>query len=46
MVAVSFVLGVLMNLGIGNFAPTLILISLLGMDPKAAFPIAIPAVFP
>ena len=38
-VAVSFVLGVLMNLGIGNFAPTLILISLLGMDPKAAFPI-------
>ena len=38
-VAVSFVLGVLMNLGIGNFAPTLILISLLGMDPRAAFPI-------
>jgi uncharacterized membrane protein YfcA len=38
-VAVSFVLGVLMNLGIGNFAPTLILISLLGMNPKAAFPI-------
>jgi uncharacterized membrane protein YfcA len=38
-VAVSFVLGVLMNLGIGNFAPTLILISLMGMDPRAAFPI-------
>ena len=38
-VAVSFGLGVLMNLGIGNFAPTLILISLLGMDPRAAFPI-------
>ena len=38
-VAVSFVLGVLMNLGVGNFAPTLILISLLGMDPRAAFPI-------
>ena len=38
-VAISFVLGVLMNLGIGNFAPTLILISLLGMDPRAAFPI-------
>ena len=38
-VAVSLVLGVLMNLGIGNFAPTLILISLLGMDPRAAFPI-------
>ncbi|MGZ3378173.1 MAG: permease [Phenylobacterium sp.] len=38
-VVVSFVLGVLMNLGIGNFAPTLILISLLDMNPKAAFPI-------
>jgi uncharacterized membrane protein YfcA len=38
-VAVSFLLGVLMNLGIGNFAPTLILVSLLGMDPRAAFPI-------
>jgi uncharacterized membrane protein YfcA len=38
-VAVSFLLGVLMNLGVGNFAPTLILISLLGMDPRAAFPI-------
>ncbi len=38
-VGVSFGLGVLMNLGIGNFAPTLILISLLGMDPRAAFPI-------
>jgi uncharacterized membrane protein YfcA len=38
-VAASFVLGVLMNLGIGNYAPTLILVSLLGMDPRAAFPI-------
>jgi len=38
-VAASFGFGVLMNLGIGNFAPTLILVSLLGMDPRAAFPI-------
>jgi uncharacterized membrane protein YfcA len=38
-VAVSFILGVLMNLGIGNYAPTLVLVSLLGMDPHAAFPI-------
>jgi uncharacterized membrane protein YfcA len=38
-VAASFALGILMNLGIGNFAPTLILVSLLGMDPRAAFPI-------
>src|ERR1700735_3757717 len=38
-VAASFVFGILMNLGVGNFAPTLILVSLLGMDPRAAFPI-------
>jgi len=38
-VAASFGLGILMNLGIGNFAPTLMLVSLLGMDPRAAFPI-------
>lgn len=38
-VAASFFFGILMNLGIGNFAPTLILISLLGLDPRAAFPI-------
>ncbi|THD62180.1 sulfite exporter TauE/SafE family protein [Phenylobacterium sp.] len=38
-VAASFVFGSLMNLGVGNFAPTLILVSLLGMDPRAAFPI-------
>ncbi len=35
----SFGFGVLINLGIGNFAPTLVLVSLLGMDPRAAFPI-------
>jgi hypothetical protein len=28
-----------MMLGIGYYAPCLIMISLLGMDPKAAFPI-------
>jgi uncharacterized membrane protein YfcA len=38
-VGASFLLGVLINLGIGNFAPTLVLVSLLGMDPRAAFPI-------
>lgn len=38
-VAASFVLGVLVNLGVGNFAPTLVLVSLLGMDPHAAFPL-------
>lgn len=35
----SFALGILTNLGIGSFAPTLIVLSLLGMDPLAAFPI-------
>ena len=35
----NLVLGALMTLGIGLYAPCLIMISLLGMDPKAAFPI-------
>jgi len=38
-VGVNFVLGALMTLGIGLYAPCMILVSLLGMDPKAAFPI-------
>ncbi|HEX5217359.1 MAG TPA: sulfite exporter TauE/SafE family protein [Vicinamibacterales bacterium] len=36
---VNFVLGALLTLGIGSYAPSLILFSLLGMDPRAAFPI-------
>jgi len=36
---VNFVLGALVTLGIGNYAPSLIMFSLLGMDPRAAFPI-------
>jgi uncharacterized membrane protein YfcA len=35
----NFVLGALMPMGIGLYAPCQILIYLLGMDPKAAFPI-------
>src|SRR5215471_3487284 len=35
----NFVLGALMSLGIGLYAPCLVMISLLGMSPKAAFPI-------
>lgn len=35
----NFVLGALMSLGIGLYGPCLIMISLLGMSPKAAFPI-------
>jgi uncharacterized membrane protein YfcA len=38
-VVVNFFLGALMTLGIGLYAPCMILISLLGMSPKAAFPI-------
>ncbi len=38
-VATNFVLGALMMLGIGLYAPCLILASLLGMNPLAAFPI-------
>jgi uncharacterized membrane protein YfcA len=35
----NFVLGALMTLGIGLYAPCMILVSLLGMSPKVAFPI-------
>jgi uncharacterized membrane protein YfcA len=38
-VGVNFLLGALMSLGIGLYAPCMILISLLGMNPTAAFPI-------
>lgn len=36
---VNFILGITLMLGIGSYAPSLILISVLGMDPRAAFPI-------
>jgi uncharacterized membrane protein YfcA len=35
----NFALGALMTIGIGLYGPCMILISFLGMDPKAAFPI-------
>jgi uncharacterized membrane protein YfcA len=35
----NFTLGALLMLGIGSYAPSLILFSLLGMDPRAAFPV-------
>lgn len=35
----NFVLGALMTIGIGLYAPCMILVSLLGMSPTAAFPI-------
>jgi uncharacterized membrane protein YfcA len=38
---VNGLLGALLTLGIGNYAPSLVLFSLLGMDPRAAFPIMV-----
>ena len=38
-VVVNFILGAIMTLGIGLYAPCLILCSLLGLNPVAAFPI-------
>ncbi len=38
-IAANFVLGILLNFGIGNYAPTLAMLSLMGMDPRYAFPI-------
>jgi uncharacterized membrane protein YfcA len=38
-IGAHFVMGVLMAFGIGLYAPSLILLSLLGLDPRLAFPI-------
>jgi uncharacterized membrane protein YfcA len=38
-IAANFILGALMTLGIGLYAPCMVTIYLLGMNPKAAFPI-------
>jgi uncharacterized membrane protein YfcA len=38
-VGISMVLGALMMLGIGFYGPCLIMISLLGMDPRVSYPI-------
>jgi uncharacterized membrane protein YfcA len=38
-VVASFVMGVLANFGVGNYAPMLVMLSLMGMDPRLCFPI-------
>jgi uncharacterized membrane protein YfcA len=38
-IVVSFVLGLLANFGVGNYAPSLVMFSLMGMDPHYCFPI-------
>ena len=35
----NFGFGILANFGVGNYAPTLVMFSLMGMDPRASFPI-------
>ena len=38
-IVINFCLGALMTIGIGLYAPAMIMVALLGMTPKAAFPI-------
>jgi hypothetical protein len=40
-VVANFILGALMCVGIGNYAPSMALLALLGMNPIAAYPIMI-----
>lgn len=38
-IVASFVFGILLNFGIGHYAPSLVMLSLMGLDPRLAFPI-------
>ena len=38
-IAANFVFGILLNFGIGHYAPSLVMLSLMGLDPRLAFPI-------
>jgi uncharacterized membrane protein YfcA len=38
-IVANFCFGVLLNYGVGNYAPTLVALSLMGMDPRLCFPI-------
>src|SRR6478672_7431046 len=38
-IAANFGFGILANFGVGNYAPTLVMLSLMGMDPRLCFPI-------
>ena len=38
-IVANFVFGVLLNFGVGNYAPTLVMLSLMGMNPRLVFPI-------
>jgi len=38
-IAANFVIWILLNYGVGNYAPTLVMLSLMGMDPRLCFPV-------
>ncbi len=38
-IVAGFIFGILLNFGIGHYAPSLVLLSLMGLDPRLAFPI-------
>jgi uncharacterized membrane protein YfcA len=38
-IAANFGFGVLLNFGVGNYAPSLVVLSLMGMNPRLCFPI-------
>ncbi len=38
-IVANFIIGILLNFGVGNYAPTLIILSLMGMNPRSIFPI-------
>lgn len=38
-IAANFGFGILLNFGVGNYAPTLVMLSLMGMDPRLCFPV-------
>lgn len=38
-IVISFGIGILLNFGVGNYAPTLVILSLMGMDPRLCFPV-------
>ncbi|HYJ53831.1 MAG TPA: sulfite exporter TauE/SafE family protein [Allosphingosinicella sp.] len=38
-IVVNFALGILMNFGVGNYAPMLVMFGLMGMNPQSSFPV-------
>ena len=38
-IVANFIFGILLNFGIGHYAPSLVMLSLMGLDPRLAFPV-------